>query len=598
LSDLRPDPRPFPKTLPEALHRAAIAFPDKGLAIFDGRGRSHERRSWAEVRGMACTGAERLAALGVERGDRVVVCLPSSWEWMESWLGALLLGAWPVALAPAGALGSSEAHTRRVAEVVERLDARLLVTGASVLDEAARLAESTEPGSSGEGAPGEGSGREALRELAARGQTPERLAEITLRTVKFARPEPEEVAFLQLTSGSTGVPRAVQITHAAAMHNNRVSDEAIGAPHGAPAHTWADAMVAWLPLNHDMGLVGCLFMSLTHGLDLWLMNPTTFLARPGLWLEQIARRGVTFAPAPNFGYQLLAERLGGAMGRRGLPEGLDLSGFRAALVGAEMVRPETVEAFVGLTEPHGFDPRAIRPCYGLAEGTLAVTFDCRGEGLRTRPRPAGTVSAEDLGGREVACVGAPVADTEVRILAPDGRELPEGEIGEVRARGPGIFTGYYNDSKATAEALVDGWLATGDLGFLHGGELYLTGRLKDILILRGHNLMPHELEWLAEGVTGGGGVERAGAFSVDGGPEGERPVLVVETGVRAPDALRELAHDIRREVGRTLSLILADVTFVRRGKIPKTTSGKVQRRELKRRYLAGDLERLDTVPET
>lgn len=568
----------FPRTLPEALHRAADGFPDKGLALIDGRGRSHERRSWAQMRDLARTGAGRLAALGVSRGDRVVVCLPSSWEWMEAWLGSLLLGALPVALAPAGALGSSEAHTRRVAEVTAQLDARVAVTGESVIEEARRL----------------GGEEPRTRELAARSRTPEQLTEVTLAGFPPARPEPEEIAFLQLTSGSTGVPRAVQISHAAAMHNNRVSGEAIGHPLGAPAHVWADAMVSWLPLNHDMGLVGCLFMSLTHGLDLWLMNPTTFLARPRLWLEQLGRRGVTFAPGPNFGYQLLAERLGDGAGRR-LPDDLDLSGFRAALVGAEMVRPETVGAFLELAGPHGFDPRAIRPCYGLAEGTLAVTFDVRGEGARTRPRPAGGVDegdGQDVGGSDVVCVGSPVADTELRIVAPDGSERPAGEVGEVRARGPGVFSGYFNDPAATAESLVDGWLATGDLGFLHDGELYLTGRLKDVLILRGHNLMPHELEWLAEGVTGGGGVARAGAFSVDGGPGGERPVLVVETGERDPDALQTLARDIRLEVGHALSLTLADVAFVRRGRIPKTTSGKVQRRELKRRYLSGELERL------
>ena len=568
----------FPRTLPEALHRAADAFPDKGLALFDGRGRTHERRSWAQVRDLARTGAGRLAGLGVSRGDRVVVCLPSSWEWMEAWLGGLLVGALPLALAPAGALGSSEVHTRRLAEVAARLDAKLVITGDSVIEEAERLV-GEEP---------------RMREVSSRCRTPAQLAETTLAGFSPARPDPEEIAFLQLTSGSTGVPRAVQIPHAAAMHNNRVSDEAIGAPFGAPAHTWADAMVSWLPLNHDMGLVGCLFMALTHGLDLWLMNPTTFLARPRLWLEQLGRRGVTFAPGPNFGYQLLAERLGNGAGPK-LSADLDLSGFRAALVGAEMVRPETVEAFVELVGPHGFDPRAVRPCYGLAEGTLAVTFDVRGEGARTRPRPAGGPADENgqaVGGSDVVCVGSPVAETELRIVAPDGSERPEGEVGEVRVRGPGVFTGYFNDPDATAESLVDGWLATGDLGFLHDGELYLTGRLKDVLILRGHNLMPHELEWLAEGVTGGGGVERAGAFSVDGGREGERPVLVVETGERDPDALQALGRDIRLEVGHALSLTLADVAFVRRGKIPKTTSGKVQRRELKRRYLSGELERL------
>lgn len=561
-------------TLPQVLDRCARSFPHRGLALFDGRGRSHERHGWADVRDLAHRGAGRLTARGVEPGDRVVVCLPSSWSWMEAWLGALVLGALPVAMAPAGALGSSEAHVRRVAEVVERLDARLLVIGGGFPEQAHRL----------------GFGVAAARALA-----PEELAGTVPASFTPARPAGEDLAFLQLTSGSTGVPRAVEIPHRAAIHNNAASDRAIGAPFGEPAGAWAESMVSWLPLHHDMGLVGCLFMSMTSGLDLWLMNPTTFLARPQLWLEHLGAHGATFAPAPNFGYQLLVDRFGDRSGKRALTAGLDLSPFRAALVGAEMVRPETVGDFCRLTSEAGFDPRSVRPCYGLAEATLAVTFDQQGEGLRTLPRPQGAGEAAggtEVGGSEVACLGRPVADTEIRILAPDGSERPEGRVGEVRVRGPGIFTGYYNDPEGTAEGLVDGWLATGDLGFLEDGELYLTGRLKDLLILRGQNLMPHELEWVAEGVTGGGGVERAGAFSVDGGAEGEQPVLVVETGERDPETIERLARDVRVEVGRALNLTLADVVFVRRGQIPKTTSGKVQRRQLERLYTEGRLERL------
>lgn len=556
--------RTEPKTLTEALLRAGREVPDRGLTLFDARGRSTERRTWPEVVALARRGASRWAALGVRPGDRVVVCLPSGWPWMETWLGALLLGARPVAMAPAGALGSSEAHVRRVAEVVERLDAVRWVASAGVIEEAHRLGHAA---------------------VAERGVSPESFAATTLAGFTPARPDPEEIAFLQLTSGSTGVPRAVEIPHRAAVHNNRASARAIGAPFGEGAGAWAEVMVSWLPLNHDMGLVGCLFMALTLGLDLSLMNPTTFLARPRLWLDELSRVGPSFAPAPNFGYQLLAERLAGEdLG------GLDLSSFRAALVGAEMVRPETMEAFAALTAPAGFDPRSLRPCYGLAEGTLAVTFDLRGEGVRTRPRPAGNGNGD--GQREVVCVGAPVADTELEIRAPDGTVLAAGEVGQVWVEGPGVFAGYHGDPEATAETLVDGWLATGDLGFLHDGELYLTGRLKDLLILRGHNLMPHELEWLAEGVTGGGGVERAGAFSIDGGAAGEQPVLVVETTERDPRALGDLARRIRLEVGHALSLTLADLAFVRRGRIPKTTSGKVQRRQLRRSYLETTLERL------
>ena len=193
---------------------------------------------------------------------------------------------------------------------------------------------------------------------------------------------------------------------------------------------------------------------------------------------------------------------------------------------------------------------------------------------------------------EVVSVGVPVPDTEVRVTSPDGTQLDEGRVGEVLVRGPGVFAGYWNDDEATRDTLsADGWLRTGDLGFRRGGELYLSGRTKDILIVRGQNLMPHELEWIVEEVAGGGGACRAGAFSVPRS-SGEEPVVVVEVDGDARSDLSAVEREIRDRVGRRLALVLADVAFVRRGKIPKTTSGKVQRRELRARYLARELERL------
>ncbi len=260
------------------------------------------------------------------------------------------------------------------------------------------------------------------------------------------------------------------------------------------------------------------------------------------------------------------------------------------MTGAEMVRPETCSAFVELTEASGFRPEALCPCYGLAEGTLAVTFDMEGRGLRTRPLPEGADAG--LGLTEVVSVGRAIRDTEVQITSPDGRPLPDGQVGEVRAKGPGIFAGYYNDAEATAEGLRDGWLCTGDLGFLHDGELYLTGRTKDLLIIQGNNVMPHELEWIAESVASGGGSQRCGAFSIARGAEGEEAVVVMETTEKDPARLDQMAQEIRVRIGRAMALPLADMMFVRRGKIPKTTSGKVQRKQLKQSYLAGELERV------
>ena len=191
---------------------------------------------------------------------------------------------------------------------------------------------------------------------------------------------------------------------------------------------------------------------------------------------------------------------------------------------------------------------------------------------------------------EVVSVGRPIRDTKLKIVAPDGRELSSDDVGEVWIDGPGIFAGYYRDEEATAESLIDGWYHTGDLGFLHDGELYLTGRIKDVLIVRGHNLMPDEIERLADGVTGGGGLMRSAAFSVARGAAGEEPVLVVEAGLGDIDRLDEIARDIKIQVGRALGLPIADVVFVRRGRIPRTTSGKMQRSEVRKLYVEGHLE--------
>lgn len=568
----------LPETLPAALKRAAERFPQRGIALFDGRGRRHERRTFVELEAVVQQAAGRWRAAGVSAGDVVLVALPTTWAWFEAWLGAVEIGALPVAVAPAVGFGAADAQLDKLSSLVQRLEAKRVIASAPFLA-AAKEAEH--------------------RALAAAGIAVDAWQKLAPVAGTQPAAQPQDIAFLQLTSGSTGHPRAVMIRHHGALHNACTIDEAVGAGQGGPAHTWADAIVGWLPLHHDMGLLGQLLLALLTGVDLWLFPPTAFLARPRLWLQELSRHGQCLAHGPNFAYQLCVERLDD-----GAREGLDLSRWRAAQSGAEMIRPETVHAFVERFAPVGFRPTAFQASYGLAEATLAVSVDRRGQGMRTRPLPKGSIDPA-LGDRglvdgafgdgalsDVVCLGQSVVDTEVRIVDAAGRAMGAERIGEVQVRGPGVFAGYHREPQASAECLVDGWLRTGDLGFLADDELYLTGRSKDLLIIRGHNVMPHELEWLAEKVGDSGGSHRCGAFSVVRSSQGEEAILVVESSTKDPDLRADVERQIRLEVSHALGLPIADLVFVRRGKIPKTTSGKVQRRQLKQQYLDGALERL------
>lgn len=543
-------------TLIAALAHSAAHHPDRVAVLHNSRCKPVEIRSYADVLDKALRTAARLRALGVERGDRVVLALPTGWDWFDVWLGAVCLGALPVAVSPGFALGSASYQRQKIFGIADQFEARLLIGGAHL------------------GADADATPRDTIV------ATPDTLDRITdAEPVTPHRPAPGDTAYLQLTSGSTGRPKGVEVTHRGILHNIGAIHTALAARNGVAPKTG----VFWLPLFHDFGLIMSIG-SMLRGLDLYLYPPNAFLSRPAEWLRQLAQKPGVLSAGPNFALGHMASKIAGEV-----RDALDLSCWSTSIIGAEMNRIDTMRRFTGSFGASGLSPATLTPAYGMAETTLVITMDQSGNGLRTAMS-----NADAQGDRaEVVTCGAPIADTEIRIVGPGGTPLPDREVGAVQVRGPGLMNGYFQDPDATAAAFDGDWFITGDLGFMLDGELYVTGRQKDVLIVNGVNIMPHELERLAEGQTGGGGMARAAAISLDRGEGGETPVLVIELDRKAQaEELAKMEHAIKGRISQELGITLGEVMFAPRGAIPRTTSGKLQRAELRRAVADGTVPRL------
>jgi fatty-acyl-CoA synthase len=526
-----------PPTLPELIGYLEGLEEERGLSVYDRRGKTKAFRSYREVARRARGWGAWLGAQGVQPGEVVFLCLNTSHDLVEAFLGVAALGALPCNLALPKAIGGLEVFARRLERLAEVYPGGHLVTTPDV---GAAINE----------------GRSAPRPFfTVPAELPDGLVPRSA--------EPEDLAYIQLTSGSTTTPKAVAISHANLAANAR------GIYLGGQGGQLDHAFVSWLPLYHDMGLVGIVFTALYCGYHLTLMPPEAFVGTPRRWLEAISEAGGVahvVTSAPNFGYQWCVDRI-----PESKRQGLDLSNWRLACCGAEMVRPGTLSAFSARFGPVGFQEGAFAPCYGMAETTLAVTFCPPGRPPRIH--------------RDRVSCGPPIEGLDVIVGDPQsGAPLQDGQEGEVLVRGSSVFQGYYLNDRATADVLREGWFHTGDLGFLHEGELYITGREKDLLVLDGANVAPYELEWVAqEHLPLDGG--RAAAFSVERDRR-EHPVLVAEVKTVPDPAAMET---VRRDVAGGFAP-LHDLVLVRRGSLPKTSSGKVQRGEVRRRYLTRQLE--------
>jgi fatty-acyl-CoA synthase len=403
----------------------------------------------------------------------------------------------------------------------------------------------------------------------------------------FERPadDPDRLAILQFTSGSTSDPKGVALPHRAVASNL----DAIAT--AAELDPDSDVLVSWLPLYHDMGLVGLLTLPMTTGTDLVLGAPQDFMASPLRWMQWISDFGGTATAGPNFSWVLATRALQRA-------SGLDLSSLRIALNGAEPVDPDTVEAFVGAAAAHGMRPGAVFPAFGMAEVAIAGTFPPPLAGLRTdsvdlrvleSERYAAPLDPGEPGARRLAKLGKPVPGLEIRIVDPNtGHELREREAGELEIRGTSVCSGYYNDRRATEALFHDGWLRTGDLAYLVDGELVMCGRIKDVIIVGGRNVFPEDIERAVGSVDG----VRAGnviAFGVDGRNHKEAIVVVAETKL---DDTRALHATINEHVRAVVGVPAKEIVLVPPGTLPKTSSGKLQRSLCRERYLGTELQRV------
>ncbi|HEY9724782.1 MAG TPA: fatty acyl-AMP ligase [Oscillatoriaceae cyanobacterium] len=500
--------------------------------------------------------AGALQARGVKPGDRVALVLPTGRAFLECFFGILMAGAIAVPLYP-------PARTRGLAEYRARL-ARLLSSATpSVIVTFPRVRMIVEA---------------AAHEAGVRASVhvPEGFSG-EYRPVAITS---EAIALIQFSSGSTGTPRGVMLSHRQLLANVASVLEVI-------QPTTSDVNCSWLPLYHDMGLIGGLFMPLFCGQPLVLLSPQLFLLDPKRWLRAIHTHRATISTAPNFAYQLLAMRLDDAE-----LAGLDLSCWRLALCGAEPVAPATLDAFVARMAPYGFDARALLPVYGLAEAALGAVFPEPGAGARLdhidRVALAEGQAKAEAAGVAYTSVGRPLPGFAVRIADADGQALAERRVGEIQLRGPSIMTGYWNAPDASATAFADGWLRTGDLGYMADGELYIVGRAKDLIVKGGRNYAPQDLERACEDVAG----VRKGccvAFGVPDDALGTETLVIVAETREPSEGHAALARTIIDRVLAESDLRPDQVALVPPGTVPKTSSGKLQRSLCRERWLAGTL---------
>lgn len=516
-------------------------------------------------------------------GERVALMYDNSLEFVSAFAACLIAGRIAVPVYPPLSRSSAE----RLVHVIEDSGAEILLTHKAVTKTLKKLKIigflGKVPGLSrlvttkvDAGAVSSFLGRFEVVET---DDFPKSAHAIPLPTIK-----PEDIAFLQYTSGSTSEPKGVVITHENLMTNEAIIQQAMQL-------SASSCVMSWLPVGHDMGLIGMILQPLYTRFPMYLMTPLQFVKHPLKWLQAVSRYGVDTTGAPNFAYELCIK----AAERTEPPADIDLSSLRVLYNGAEPIHKETLDRFADAFSPYGLHPSTYFPCYGLAEATLFVS------GKIAIDQPVQTLQVnEELyrenriqvaieGGITLVSSGQVLPDTELAIIDPESqRRCTDDKIGEIVVRGKSVTPGIWQRPELGAELFVDlegkRYLHTGDTGFVHEGNLYVTGRIKDLIIILGKNFYPHDIEKVATEVSPLCRRGNAIAFSVEG-DHSEALVLVMEVHTKDPVELTALAKEIRAAIMRSFQLGVSDIQFVEPRTLPKTTSGKLQRRLCRQQYL-------------
>jgi len=535
---------------------------ETGYNFYDGRGQLGAVLSYSDLRDQAKMLARKLRGLGCERGARVGIIAETEPMFHRFFFACQYAGLIPVAL-PAGIqLGAHGAYVGQVRRMLKSCGASIVVapdTHASFMAEAVLGLDLLMTGK-----------QEDFDAL------PESDAALDL-------PGENDIAYLQYTSGSTSFPRGVEITQQTVLNNLYEI-----ARYGLKL-TADDRFVSWLPFYHDMGLVGFILVPLIGQLSVDYLGSRTFAMRPRLWLKILSDNKGTISSAPTFGYALCAKRL-----RPSDVASYDLSHWRAACVGAERINPQPLQEFADILAPCGFDQKAFVACYGMAECVLATSFAPLGEGLvvdkvnrdlMAENGEARPFDGDALSTSEYVDCGKPLPGFEFAIIDDDGKRLDDRHCGHIFLKGPSVMSGYYKDQASTLKVLSeDGWLNTGDIGYRMDDHLVITSRSKDVIIIKGRNIWPYDLEVLAQQV---GGVKLGGVagFSVSVDNEEEQAVLVVETKERDEQKRQDITENISRSIHVHFGIsVLIDLTP--RGTLPRTSSGKLSRSQSKQDYMA------------